>query len=66
MACGLGLMSVAETDPRRLAEHLWTRRRIIVTPIVHAEFQGLRVRPNVYTTLGEVDVFVEEMRRLTA
>jgi isopenicillin-N epimerase len=63
MACGLGLVSLEGADPRKLAEHLWTRRRIIVTPIVHPEFQGLRVTPNVYTTLGEVDVFVEEMKR---
>jgi selenocysteine lyase/cysteine desulfurase len=63
MACGLGLVSLEATDPRKLADHLWSRRRIIVTPIVHAEFQGLRVTPNVYTTLGEVDVFVAEMQR---
>jgi isopenicillin-N epimerase len=35
-----------------------------VVPIVHPEFQGLRVTPNVYTTLSEVDVFVEEMERV--
>jgi selenocysteine lyase/cysteine desulfurase len=63
MACGLGLVSLEGAEPPKLAEHLWKRRRIIVTPIVHPEFQGLRVTPNVYTTLGEVDVFVEEMRR---
>ena len=40
------------------------RRRIIVTPIVHEEFRGLRVTPNVYTTLGEIDAFVEEMERV--
>lgn len=46
------------------AAHLWERRRIIATPIVHEEFQGLRVTPNVYTTLAEVDAFVEEMERV--
>ena len=31
------------------------------TPIVHEEFQGLRITPNVYTTLGELDRFCEQM-----
>jgi hypothetical protein len=38
---------------------LWTKHRIITTPIIHAEFHGLRITPNVYTTLDEVDRFSE-------
>ena len=34
--------------------------------IVHAEFQGLRVTPNVYTTLEEIDVFADEMEQVAA
>ena len=64
MSCGLANVSVEGADPTRLAAHFWDRRRIIVTPIVHEEFRGLRVTPNVYTTLGEVDAFVEEMERV--
>jgi selenocysteine lyase/cysteine desulfurase len=47
---------------------MWDRYRIIVTPIVHAEFRGVRVTPNVYTTLDEVDLFadaLEEMAKTT-
>jgi selenocysteine lyase/cysteine desulfurase len=64
MSCGLANVSVEGADPAKLAAYLWERRRIIVTPIVHEEFRGLRVTPNVYTTLGEVDAFVEEMERV--
>jgi selenocysteine lyase/cysteine desulfurase len=53
-------------DPNKLVTHLWDKRRIIVTPIVHEEFRGLRVTPNVYTTLQEVDAFAEEMERVIA
>jgi hypothetical protein len=38
----------------------------MTTPIVHAEFNGLRVTPNVYTTLPEIDIFagkIEEVLR---
>jgi selenocysteine lyase/cysteine desulfurase len=66
MACGIGTVGIDGVDTRKLADHLWARRRIIVTPIVHDEFQGLRVTPNVYTTLAEVDAFSEEMERVIA
>jgi selenocysteine lyase/cysteine desulfurase len=41
----------------KVVEQLWTRWRIIATPIVHAEYEGVRVTPNVYTTVEEVDTF---------
>jgi len=63
MSCGLANVSVEGADPVKLAAQLWDRRRIIVTPIVHDEFRGLRVTPNVYTTLDEVDIFADEMER---
>jgi isopenicillin-N epimerase len=64
MSGGLANVSLEGADPVKLAAYLWERRRIIVTPIVHDEFRGIRVTPNVYTTLGEVDAFVEEMERV--
>lgn len=57
--CAIGLLSLGALDPEKVTAHLWARHRIIVTPIKHAEFQGLRITPNLYTTLGEVDAFVE-------
>jgi isopenicillin-N epimerase len=56
--CAIGLLSLGALDPEKVTAHLWARHRIIVTPIKHAEFQGLRVTPNLYTTLGEIDAFV--------
>ena len=56
--CAIGLLSLGELDPEKVTAHLWNRYRIIVTPIRHAEFQGLRITPNLYTTLGEIDGFV--------
>jgi selenocysteine lyase/cysteine desulfurase len=56
--CAIGLLSLAGHDPEKLVNHLWAKHRIIVTPIKHAEFQGLRITPNLYTTLSEVDTLV--------
>ena len=64
MSCGIGNVSLEGVDPAKLVAFLWERRRIIVTPILHEEFKGLRVTPNVYTTIGEVDAFAEEMERV--
>jgi len=35
------------------------------TPIVHAELQGIRITPNGYTALGELDRFCEQMELIT-
>ncbi len=66
MSGAIGNVAIEAVDTKKLADHLWERRRIIVVPILHAEFQGLRVTPNVYTTLAEVDTFAEEMERVIA
>ncbi len=66
LACGIGTVGLEGLEPGKLASHLWERRRIIVSPIAHNEFQGLRITPSVYTTLAEIDVFAEEMERIIA
>jgi selenocysteine lyase/cysteine desulfurase len=56
-AGGIALFNVDGIDSAKLQTWLWAKHRIITTPIIHAEFHGLRVTPNVYTTLDEVDRF---------
>ncbi len=60
-SCAIGNVQVEGVDTVKLKEHLWKAHRIIVVPIMHKEFQGLRVTPNVYTTLEELDRFVDAM-----
>jgi selenocysteine lyase/cysteine desulfurase len=63
-SCGIATVEIVGMDTRRLADHLWRRRHILVTPIVHPEFSGVRVSPSVYTTLGEIDLFCEAMEEV--
>jgi selenocysteine lyase/cysteine desulfurase len=63
-SCGLALVSFEGIDPIKLASFFWDRHRIIVTPIAHEEFSGIRVTPNVYTTLNEVDAFADAIEKL--
>ena len=39
----------------KLWAHLWDRHRIQLGATVRDEFRGLRVSPNIYTTLAELD-----------
>lgn len=64
MGCAIGTVGIDGVDPAAAAERLWAEHRIIVTPIVHAEYQGLRITPNVYTTIREVDTFAQAMETL--
>jgi isopenicillin-N epimerase len=60
-SCGIGLIHIEGTDTSKLQAVLWEKHRIMTTPIIHPEFNGLRVTPNVYTTLPEIDLFCEKM-----
>ncbi|MBW3534981.1 MAG: aminotransferase class V-fold PLP-dependent enzyme [Gemmatimonadetes bacterium] len=58
-ACGIANVEVEGLDTVALVDWLWAEHRILTTPIVHDEFQGIRVSPSVYTTPEELDRFVE-------
>lgn len=47
-----------------LDRRLWEEHRILVTAIEHPELEGVRVTPSVYTTLEEIDRFVEAVEAL--
>jgi selenocysteine lyase/cysteine desulfurase len=58
---GIGLLHIDGMDPGKLGGWLLDKHRIVTTPIVHAEFDGLRITPNVYTTVDEVDLFADRV-----
>ncbi len=60
-SCGIANVQIEGIDSEKLTSHLWKKYRIIVTPIKHDEFEGIRVTPNVYTTLEEIDRFSDAM-----
>lgn len=59
--CGIVNVQVEGIDPGDLTNYLWENHQIIVTPIKHAEFEGIRVTPNVYTTIEEIERFAKVM-----
>lgn len=55
----IALLTVEGLDPVKLGSWLMGRYRIVNTPIVHPEFSGIRITPNIYTTPDELDTFVD-------
>jgi isopenicillin-N epimerase len=55
--CAIANVQIEGLDPRQIGSYLFDKHRIFTTPIVHEEFQGLRITPNLYTTLKELDRF---------
>jgi isopenicillin-N epimerase len=60
-SCAIANVQIEGTKPDDVVKYLFDKHRIFTTPIVHQEFQGIRITPNVYTTLGELDRFCEQM-----
>ena len=56
-SCGIANIEIVDIDPGALGSYLMDRHKIFTTPIIHDEFKGIRVTPNVYTTLKELDRF---------
>jgi selenocysteine lyase/cysteine desulfurase len=60
-AGAIALFQVEGIDNIKLGQWLFNQHRIVNTPIVHAEFKGIRITPNVYTTLDEIDLFADKV-----
>ncbi len=64
-SCAIGFVSVKGVDATKLVGYLWNKHRIWTTAIVTpGEYEGLRVTPNVYTTLEEIDEFAAVMEKV--
>jgi isopenicillin-N epimerase len=55
------LVHIDGIEPGPMGAWLYDHHKIVCTPIMHAEFNGLRITPNVYTTLDEIDTFAEKL-----
>ena len=60
-SCGIALVEIVGVDPGQIQTYLMNTHKIFTVPIVHDEFRGLRITPNVYTSLKELDRFCEVM-----
>lgn len=57
--CAIANFSIEGSDPVRVTEYLMAKHKIIAAPIVHEEFSGIRITPNIFTKLRELDRFCD-------
>ena len=57
----LGTVGIEGIDPGALHDHLWNRHRIHCVAIGRPDIAALRITPNVYTTIREIDFFADAM-----
>jgi selenocysteine lyase/cysteine desulfurase len=57
----IGVLAIEGMDMGKLGTWLLDKHRIVTTPLVGDEFNGLRITPNIYTTPDEVDLFADRV-----
>ncbi|MBK7935172.1 MAG: aminotransferase class V-fold PLP-dependent enzyme [Acidobacteria bacterium] len=63
--CAIANFSIEGGDVTKITKYLMARHKIIATPIVHDEFSGIRVTPNIFTKIGELDRFCKVIEKMT-
>jgi isopenicillin-N epimerase len=63
-SCAIGNVHIEGTNPEAVVKYLFDKHHIYTVPIMHEEFQGIRITPNLYTTLSELDRFCEQMESI--
>ena len=62
---GIGNVGIVSMDPSELADRLMAEHGIYTAAINRPGVQGVRVTPNVYTTLGDLDALVSAVKLLS-
>lgn len=64
-SCAIGFVEIKGVQGSQLAKYLWDKYRIWTVAIsLEGQYDGLRITPNVYTTLEEIDTFTEVMEKV--
>jgi isopenicillin-N epimerase len=63
-SCAIANVHIDGTDPKAVTKYLFDRHKIFTVPIIHDEFQGIRITPNLYTTFPELDRFCREIESI--
>ena len=68
---GLATVGIEGMDVGKISTYLWDKYRIVIAGLAQGAmpgqqfpYQGIRVTPNVYTTLNDVDTFAQAMLEL--
>lgn len=63
-SCGIATFGIEGVPAKKLAAHLFEKHRIFVATVEVGRIDGIRITPNLYITLPEIDRFVEVMEHI--
>jgi len=64
--CAIANFRIKGIKSTDIGNYLMSKHHILTTPIVHDEFEGIRITPNVYTTTWELDRFCSVIEEIAA
>jgi isopenicillin-N epimerase len=62
-SCGIGFLAFNGVDAAKIHDTLWTKHNILTAMMGHEEYTGLRITPNVYSTVRDIDFFAETVEK---
>jgi len=65
-SCGIANVGIKGMSAGEMAKILIEKYRIFVVPIDGQGIRGCRVTPNVYTSISELDAFVDALKQMVA
>ncbi|MEM1136511.1 MAG: aminotransferase class V-fold PLP-dependent enzyme [Bacteroidota bacterium] len=65
-SCAIGNVGVEGISPSKLADILYEKYRVFTVAINHKDIKGVRVTPHLYTTIKDLDVFVNALEEISS
>src|SRR5262249_26779844 len=62
-SCGIGFLAFNGADAGKMREALVSKHAIYTAFVSSEEYSGLRITPNIYTTVGEIDWFADTVEK---
>jgi selenocysteine lyase/cysteine desulfurase len=62
-SCGLGFLAFKGVDAQKMTDALWSKYNIVTAHVAHEEYDGIRVTPHIYSTVGDIDYFAESVEK---
>jgi isopenicillin-N epimerase len=59
MSAGIGFLSFLDNDPGKIHDALFSKYDIVTARMAHEEYDGLRITPHIYSTVGDIDIFAD-------
>src|SRR5271157_4722181 len=62
-SCGIGFLAFNGIDPGKMGAALVSKYNILTATMDHEEYSGIRVTPNVYSTVRDIDFFADMVEK---